>query len=178
MTGDGEAIFRAIRENPSDDMPRLVYADWLQENGQPERADFIRLQCEVWHLCPAYPNITEARMAASRLLKEYGDQWHAELPDIDGVGWSALFVRGFVNAAWVDAKRDVRAQLEAVFAAAPVQHLAVTDFGLAGLKVLFESEFAGRLATLGRHGKGSGFSAGVGKLIAEVRERFPNLRLI
>lgn len=175
MIGDGEALFRALCANPTDDLPRLVYADWLQENGQVERADFIRLQCEAWHLCPAYPTINEARTAASRLLKKYGDEWYAELPDIPGVEWSDLFVRGFVHAAWVEATRDVRAQLEAVFAAAPVQHLAVVDFGLAGLKLLFESEFADRLTTLVRHGKGAGFNAGVGKLVAEARERFPNL---
>jgi uncharacterized protein (TIGR02996 family) len=37
----------AICANPNDDTTRLVYADWLQENGQPERAEFIRLQCEI-----------------------------------------------------------------------------------------------------------------------------------
>lgn len=29
MTSDGDARFRAILENPADDLPRLVYADWL-----------------------------------------------------------------------------------------------------------------------------------------------------
>ncbi|MCI0701308.1 MAG: TIGR02996 domain-containing protein [Planctomycetia bacterium] len=178
MTSDGEALFRAICENPADDTARLVYADWLQENGQVERADFIRLQCEAWSLCPAYPTITEARTAASRLLKEYGDLWHAELPVVPGVTWSDLFVRGFVDTAWVEAKRDVQAQLKAVFASAPVQHLTVIDFGLRGLEVLFGSEYASRLTTLRRQGRGSGFNAGVGKLIADVRKRFPNLRLI
>lgn len=30
-----------ILEEPEDDFPRLVYADWLQDNGQPERGAFI-----------------------------------------------------------------------------------------------------------------------------------------
>ena len=34
----------AIKAAPDDDLPRLVYADWLDENGQPEYADFIRIQ--------------------------------------------------------------------------------------------------------------------------------------
>ncbi len=34
-----------ITDAASDDGPRLRYADWLDENGQPERAEFIRLQC-------------------------------------------------------------------------------------------------------------------------------------
>jgi uncharacterized protein (TIGR02996 family) len=101
----GEALFRAVCANPADDTPRLVYADWLQENGQAERAEFIRLQCEAWHLCPAYPTVTEARNAASRLLKQHGDAWHAELPVVAGVTWSDLFIRGFVNSAWVKETR-------------------------------------------------------------------------
>ena len=39
---DNEAFVRAIAEHPDDDAPRLVYADWLEEHGQPERAEFIR----------------------------------------------------------------------------------------------------------------------------------------
>ena len=41
------ALLAAIRAAPADDAPRLVYADWLDEHGQPERAEFIRLQCEL-----------------------------------------------------------------------------------------------------------------------------------
>ena len=39
---DGEALLAAILANPEEDAPRLVYADWLQENGEAERAEFIR----------------------------------------------------------------------------------------------------------------------------------------
>lgn len=35
----------AIRANPDDDLPRLVFADSLEERGQAEEANFIRLQC-------------------------------------------------------------------------------------------------------------------------------------
>ncbi|MBM3982904.1 MAG: TIGR02996 domain-containing protein [Planctomycetes bacterium] len=41
-----EAFLRAIFDAPEDDTPRLVYADFLQENGEDERAEFIRLQVE------------------------------------------------------------------------------------------------------------------------------------
>jgi len=36
------ALLAAVLANPDDDLPRLVYADWLEENGQAERAEFIR----------------------------------------------------------------------------------------------------------------------------------------
>jgi uncharacterized protein (TIGR02996 family) len=46
-----QAFIAAICAAPKDDIPRLVYADWLDENGQPEQAEFIRVQCELakWH---------------------------------------------------------------------------------------------------------------------------------
>jgi uncharacterized protein (TIGR02996 family) len=43
-----EAFLRAIFDTPDDDTPRLVYADFLQENGDEDRAEFIRVQCEMW----------------------------------------------------------------------------------------------------------------------------------
>src|SRR5829696_7436743 len=44
-----EALLRAIIENPEDDAPRLVFADWLDEHGEPDRAEFIRLQIELYN---------------------------------------------------------------------------------------------------------------------------------
>jgi uncharacterized protein (TIGR02996 family) len=38
-------LLRACKAAPDDDAPRLVLADWLEEHGDPERAEFIRLQC-------------------------------------------------------------------------------------------------------------------------------------
>lgn len=46
VTPDGTALFATILAHPNEDTPRLVYADWLQENDQPERAEIIRVQCE------------------------------------------------------------------------------------------------------------------------------------
>lgn len=50
-----EEFLRQIRENPADDTVRLVYADWLDEDGQPERAEFIRVQIELARRYPAHP---------------------------------------------------------------------------------------------------------------------------
>jgi uncharacterized protein (TIGR02996 family) len=36
----------AIRVDPDNDAPRLIYADWLDEHERPARAEFIRLQVE------------------------------------------------------------------------------------------------------------------------------------
>src|SRR5437763_11909659 len=45
MTDDEIAFLRLILADPDADGPRLVLADWLDEHGQPDRAEFVRLQC-------------------------------------------------------------------------------------------------------------------------------------
>jgi len=40
-------LIRAILRQPDDDTVRLVYADWLDENGDPKHAELIRVQCEL-----------------------------------------------------------------------------------------------------------------------------------
>ena len=45
---DEAALLAAIRADPEDDTPRLVYADWLEETSELAnvlRAEFIRVQC-------------------------------------------------------------------------------------------------------------------------------------
>jgi uncharacterized protein (TIGR02996 family) len=42
-----EGFLRDIIEHPADDAPRLIYADWLEEHGDPDRAEFVRVQCEL-----------------------------------------------------------------------------------------------------------------------------------
>lgn len=40
---DFHALIRACKDEPDDDAPRLVLADWLDEHGDEDRAAFIRL---------------------------------------------------------------------------------------------------------------------------------------
>ncbi len=42
-----ENFLADIIEHPDDDTPRLIYADWLEDHGEPERGEFIRVQCEM-----------------------------------------------------------------------------------------------------------------------------------
>ena len=44
---DEDALLAAIAAHPEEDTPRLMYADWLDENGQSLRTEFIRVQIEV-----------------------------------------------------------------------------------------------------------------------------------
>src|SRR5207248_2696491 len=42
VVGDESAFLKAIAESPDDDGLRLVYADWLEEHGQDDRARYLR----------------------------------------------------------------------------------------------------------------------------------------
>src|SRR4051794_5304022 len=47
---DEDAFLRTIRDRPTEDGPRLVYADWLEEQGDTTRAEFIRLFHQLQHI--------------------------------------------------------------------------------------------------------------------------------
>ena len=48
-----EAFLKAIFDAPADDLPRLVFADWLDERGESAWAELIRLQCSMHRSPPA-----------------------------------------------------------------------------------------------------------------------------
>jgi uncharacterized protein (TIGR02996 family) len=47
-----DGFLRKILENPADDGPRLAYADWLEERGEWERAEFLRVEHLLGKLPP------------------------------------------------------------------------------------------------------------------------------
>lgn len=65
MTED--AFLDAIRESPTDETTRLVYADWLEDAGDP-RAEFLRVECEFLAL-PAEDS--RARLLHARIDELY-----------------------------------------------------------------------------------------------------------
>ena len=58
MTADELALLRGVEASPDDDLPRLVYADWLDEQGRHARAEFIRVQCELASIERRLPGMT------------------------------------------------------------------------------------------------------------------------
>lgn len=49
---DEQGLLQDVCQHSEEDGPRLVYADWFEDNGQPERAEFIRAQVELAGLAP------------------------------------------------------------------------------------------------------------------------------
>jgi uncharacterized protein (TIGR02996 family) len=123
MRDDGYHLLRAIVANPDDDLPRLVYADWLDEHEQPARAEFIRLQIERYHQSKAALEPTGINFREYELLRENEHAWRAELPPGFRVG--CVFRRGFVYKVRCSI-RDIFRVNEEHPLIAPIEHLAVT----------------------------------------------------
>jgi uncharacterized protein (TIGR02996 family) len=163
MFSDGAALFGAICEEPWEDTPRLVYADWLQENGRPARAEFIRLQIELAHLPPhersKSPQADRAealRFRCDGALKlwlgttaEVEPEWSADLPTGDGVTWGTEYARGFRSAVTFAGMKAVHAHAGAVMAASPVEDVTVMRVqGRVGVGELLALPWVPRLRAL------------------------------
>jgi uncharacterized protein (TIGR02996 family) len=94
-----EAFLQAILVNPDDDLPRLVYADWLLDQGDP-RGEFIHLQCRLARMEEDDPLRPQLETREQELLDHHQDAWLGSLRPLLNC-WS--FRRGFLDAATVPA---------------------------------------------------------------------------
>jgi len=116
-----DTFLEAIVEEPDDDGLRLIYADWLDENAQPERADFIRVQVERARLPDNDPRQWDLAERERQLLAEHEAAWTSALqPFVLRCG----FRRGFIEEVAVNALTLVN-HAQTIFRLAPVRHLAV-----------------------------------------------------
>jgi len=82
---DEHALLAAIRANPDEDTPRLMYADWLDEQGgesNTDRAEYIRLEIEFARTFPEKrwsKAKDEARKRARQLFAKHYRNWFPEL---------------------------------------------------------------------------------------------------
>jgi uncharacterized protein (TIGR02996 family) len=73
---NGDAFFKAIANDPEDGTLRLVYADWLEECGDP-RGEFLRTHLALRSLPPDHPQRPGGEQALSRLRKGLDPGWLA-----------------------------------------------------------------------------------------------------
>jgi uncharacterized protein (TIGR02996 family) len=93
-----DAFLDDICANPEDDTPRLVYADWLDEQGDEDRAEFIRAQVRAWRL-PDGEEKWELEARALQLLDTYREVWFGG-EEFDNCEYDIK--RGFVSGVAVD----------------------------------------------------------------------------
>jgi uncharacterized protein (TIGR02996 family) len=80
-----EGFIAAIAESPDDEAPCLVFADWLEERGDTDRSDFIRLQCQLARMDPADVRYPDLHLRQLELLAAHEQEWLGE--------WSRRLVR-------------------------------------------------------------------------------------
>lgn len=143
-----EAFLQSIVENPDDDTPRLIFADWLEENGQGERAEFVRVQCELakpcrlgysdrFHVddaCASCDPLWNRERVLSASCREWanlpalGSPWFIDYhgPKIRGQPPRALFVRGFVEQIAISTVNFL-AHGRSLVRAAPLRQVRLVD---------------------------------------------------
>ena len=121
---DRDALLRAICENPDDDVLRLAYADFLEEDGDPARADFVRTQVEYAQTPPGSPVYPFVLWRNLQFERQYTTALRAELPRWPGVDFGH-HVRGFVEDLHVNDYRTLKAHAREVFGTFPIRSLRV-----------------------------------------------------
>jgi uncharacterized protein (TIGR02996 family) len=118
------AFLEVIIADPDDDGPRLIFADWLEEQGDSDRAEFICVQVERARLPQWDARQVRLRLRERQLLDQHGRKWKDELPTIEGITWER-FRRGFVATVTVDSFAVLHATASACWTAAPIEAISV-----------------------------------------------------
>jgi len=85
---EADAFLAAIIANPDDDLPRLVFADWLEEHDDSLRAEFIRGQSAL------AAGSTDTEIAKRMVAIEAANRRRWSIPGVPG---RQEFRRGFVE---------------------------------------------------------------------------------
>ncbi len=136
-------LLKAIIQQPHDDQLRLIYADWLEEHGDP-RADFIRVQLSLKNTENGSPGYRQLKHREHQLLREHGTQWSCGV--IAGVPTAEQFDRGFLSHLEIRAK--ALAGRIVMLREQPVVSLRLTGSHLPSVPELFNKRWFQRLRVL------------------------------
>jgi uncharacterized protein (TIGR02996 family) len=141
MTPD--PLLQAILADPDDDALRLVYADWLQERGDPA-GEFIHIQCVLARLPASDPRRPLLEAREKQLLLGQTVAWNERLGELQGIRWE--FERGLPGAIKADSCTAFRKHAPLLFSLAPIQR--VTFRRLSGVKGLATCPYLVRVKAL------------------------------
>jgi uncharacterized protein (TIGR02996 family) len=85
---DRSTFLTAIHNDPEDLALRLVFADWLEEHGDP-LAEYIRVQCELEPIAHDYddPRAQQLRRREEELLRQHVKEWLGEAALLQELDW-------------------------------------------------------------------------------------------
>jgi len=140
-SSEEDAFLQAILESPDDDTPRLIFADWLEERGNP-RGTFIRLQCQRAKMTRYDDGWKEILVQESALLKQFETEWSKPvLRLVEAVEYR----RGFIEHVRVSATKLLR-NGDRLFRIAPICSLRVDHADQ--LAAIGQSAWMGRVREL------------------------------
>jgi uncharacterized protein (TIGR02996 family) len=142
MAPDEAAFLDRVCADPDDDAPRLIFADYLDERGDP-RGEFIRVQVALAQLSAGDPRRRPLQDREAALLAKFHRAWSDPLRRI--AGWTE-FRRGFVETVNVEARTFLLKAVD-LFRMAPVRHVRFLDVG-SSLGRLMECPQLARLTAL------------------------------
>jgi uncharacterized protein (TIGR02996 family) len=131
-----DALYRSVCASPHDDLPRLVYADWLEENGRPHRAEFIRVQCRLADASPADTDYVDLLEREAELKAILWRELEADRPALPaGIGWEPEH-RGFAERLrfGLSPSSDLVERLAGCSAGVPIGGLRFEQLGIDGLR--------------------------------------------
>jgi uncharacterized protein (TIGR02996 family) len=142
-----EPFLRAICENPDDDAPRLVYADWLDEHGDAERAEFIRLQIKLVARTASEEELIQDRQRCDELLRKHGWEWRGsqQLPLEVRVG---EFHRGFVESIEFERPRSFFRFAPALHKSNPIAQVTISNMEDQSLRRALDSDLLSNVRQL------------------------------
>ncbi len=144
-----DAFLQEILARPDDDVPRLIYADWLEEQGDV-RCELIRVQCAVWGMEEHHPEFRRLRQRELALLRRYKNDW---LGPITAMIFDAKFHRGFVREVTAGPRQFLRNQ-EALFRLAPIQRVNLSGLSEDAAREMAAQENLRRITELRLAGGG------------------------
>lgn len=174
---DHDALYRAVLDNPDDDTLRLVYADALEESGDPRRAAFVRAHVELSRSPEYEPEAIQARYHNQK-KKADGGRWIAQLPPLpEGLSWARdPFRRGLPGAVQAKYGATFVAHAEELFARYPIEALELTGARVADMAELAACHWLNRLRSLSLS-EGAGGATVRRLLDSEHFERLTELHL-
>ncbi len=128
-----DALLAAVCAAPDDDLPRLVYADWCDENGHPDRAEFIRVQVAIANGAKG-TKLAELQKLEEGLLAENEVKWTESLREFADDYYSDpfRFRRGFVEDISITGEL-LTEHGDELFEMAPIRTLRLGDQDVEGL---------------------------------------------
>jgi uncharacterized protein (TIGR02996 family) len=120
----GEALLQDVLAHPTDDAPRLIYADWLEEAGQHDRAEFIRVQMDLARAAAHDPRLKSLRAREKELWTAHRAEWLQTVPP-PLQKRRITFQRGFLDELHLLPK-DWATYGAALFACHPLHRIRLT----------------------------------------------------